>query len=469
VKQDSIEWLGERLGLAVVREDECGATANAAARSLLGRDAYPSLGAFLRQVLGEGFNRIQIEEAVTRARAGARTELSAASGARVLLSQGANSRAIAVYLAARATSSVPPARATHPDIAAGVSHELANALGAIAGWARLAKQGRRVQEALDLIEMSAESAWSAAQRMLRDVRSQRDAAAESVDLSAFVDEAARLLGPKAMARNVQVRTAIVPGLRVRGDRGSAWSIVWNLAANAVEALPPGGVVELRLATSGEMAVLEVEDNGPGMSAEHRMRAFEPYFTTKPTGTGLGLALVRQAATEVGGSVALESELGRGARFTVELPLTAGTAVGMRQASAKRSSGVFYAEPLHQRILVVDDDLGLREMISTALGMRGADVVAVHDAETALAQEGSFAVAIVDLLLPAMRGDALLARLRERGSIDLGVLMTGSELPNTAAEGRPDVLLRKPFELEELFESLATAVAADRGGRGSLVG
>ena len=126
-----------------------------------------------------------------------------------------------------------------------------------------------MHEALDLIEMSAESAWSAAQRVLRDLRSQREPIPESVDLSAFVDEAARLLGPKAMGKNVQIRTSIEPGLRVRGDRGSAWSIVWNLAANAVEALQPGGTVELRLAASGETAVLEVEDNGPGMSAEQR--------------------------------------------------------------------------------------------------------------------------------------------------------------------------------------------------------
>jgi signal transduction histidine kinase len=465
VKPDFTDWLSDRLGLAVLKENEStGVSANPAARALLGRDSFPSMDMVLRQVLGNSFDRGQIEEAVMQARGGASCELTGPVGERVLLSQHVAGRAIAVLVPARTgKASFAPSRSTNPDIAAGVSHELANALGAIAGWARLAKQGRRVHEALDLIEMSAESAWSAAQRVLRDLRSQREPIPESVDLSAFVDEAARLLGPKAMGKNVQIRTAIEPGVRVRGDRGSAWSIVWNLAANAIEALQPGGTVELRLSSVGENAVLEVEDDGPGMSPEHRQRAFEPYFTTKPTGTGLGLALVRQAATEVGGSVELKSELGIGTRFTVMLPLV--PAGSVRQGNVKRSSGVFFAEPLTQRILVVDDDLGLREMISTALGMRGAEVVAVDRAEAALAQQEPFAVAIVDLLLPGMRGDALLGRLREARLVDVGILMTGTELPTAlAAGGRPDVLLRKPFELEELFEGLAAALNAERGAR-----
>jgi CheY-like chemotaxis protein len=271
------------------------------------------------------------------------------------------------------------------------------------------------------------------------------------------------LAPKASAKSVQVRTAIEPGLRVRGDRGSAWSIVWNLAANAVEALSPGGTVELRLSSLGDAAVLVVEDNGPGMGAEQRRRAFEPYFTTKPTGTGLGLPLVKQAVADVGGNIELKSEPGHGTRFTVALPLA--TSGSGRPPNIKRSSGVFYAEPIHRRILVVDDDLGLREMVCTALGMRGADVVAVDNAQAALAQRGPFAVAIVDLLLPGMRGDALLAALREARVAEVGILMTGTELPGTLATGgRPDVLLRKPFELEELFEGLAAALNVEQRAR-----
>ncbi len=460
MKKDSIDWAAERLGLPTLKEDSRGRVAvSAAARALLGRDNYPNLGMALRHALGDGTDARKLDDAIAKARAGARCELSGHAGQRILLMHIQSGGRVLVVLVP------PPLPADHggsgapADIRAGVSHELANALGAIAGWARLAKQGRRVQEALDLIEMSAESAWSAAQRVLDGRRPRAEEAARSVDLSAFVDEAARLLAPKALAKNVQVRTAIEPGLRVPGDRGSAWSIVWNLAANAVEALAPGGTVELRLSASGEHALLVIEDNGPGMSAEQQRRLFEPYFTTKTTGTGLGLPLVKQAVDDVGGSIDFQSEPGRGTRFSVTLPLR-GSALPQK-ASAKRSSGVFYAEPIHRRILVVDDDLGLREMIATALGMRGAEVVAVDDAERALAQRGPFAVAIVDLLLPGSRGDALLARLREAGTVEIGMLMTGTELPNPlVAGGQPDVLLRKPFELEQLFEGLASALSQE---------
>jgi CheY-like chemotaxis protein/two-component sensor histidine kinase len=370
-------------------------------------------------------------------------------------------RAMAVVAAPASASASLSAAPQRAELAASVSHELANALGAIAGWARLAKQGRRVQEALDLIEGSAEAAWSAARRILGDAGAvARNRQQESVDLSAFVDEAARLLAPKAIGRGVQVRVAAEPGLRVRGDRGSAWTIVWNLAANAVEALGHGGTVELRLYREGENATLQVRDDGPGMDAEQQARAFEPYFTTKATGTGLGLALVKQAVTESGGQISLTSELDQGTCFTVVLPLAA-------RPAQKRSSGVFYAEPIEGRVLVVDDDLGVRELIATALGMRGAEVVAVRRGDEALAQSGPFTVAIVDLLLPDLRGDALLARLRERGLVKLGMLVSGTELPaNLAAGGEPNVVLRKPFELEDLFAGLAAALKQRDSGRRS---
>ena len=123
-----------------------------------------------------------------------------------------------------------------------------------------------------------------------------------------------------------------------------------------------------------------------------------------------------------------------------------------------------------RILVVDDDLGLRELMSTALSMRGADVVAVASAREAIAQQGPFAAVIVDLLLPDERGDVLLAKLRDAGVTQIGMLVTGMELPaDLSPRGMPDVVLRKPFELEELFEALTTALGADGSERESAAG
>jgi signal transduction histidine kinase len=444
------DWLYDRLGLGLLREDaQGGVTANARAKEFLSGVVHPNFGTSLAVLLGPGAGP-DLEAVLARVRVGAPSELVGANGLRVLLSRDAEG--VNAVLTA----------ATPTDAGAQVSHELANALGAIAGWARLARQGQRVDEALRLIEMSADSAWSAARRLLGEARARHKAEAESVELSAFVDEAAKLLAPKAQGKGVEVRTAIEPALRVRADRGSVWSIVWNLSANAVEAVPSGGAVELRLAPNADSVVLTVEDDGPGMSPEQQQRAFEPYFTTKATGTGLGLSVVKQAVSELGGRIELKSEPGLGTRFTVVLPRVGSQS--QRPAQTKRSSGVFYAEPLYQRVLVVDDDLGLREMVSTALSMRGAEVVAVGTAEEALAQRGRFGVVIIDLLLGEMRGDALLAALRQSGLARLGLLMTGAEIPDALAPGgTPEAALRKPFELEELFDTLADVLkrAAER--------
>ena len=108
---------------------------------------------------------------------------------------------------------------------------------------------------------------------------------------------------------------------------------------------------------------------------------------------------------------MHTHIGLGTRFTITFPLVAEQPQpGRRAPGTKRSSGVYYAETLSGRILVVDDDTSLREMIAAALAMRGAEVVAVGSPEAALAERGPFALAIVDLRLPEASGDVLAARL-----------------------------------------------------------
>lgn len=445
-----LDWVADTLGLAVLREGDHGEVqCNAPAQTLLGAPTCPSLLAALEQVLGPELRAPALTDAIARARRGEHVELSGRDDVRALLGAHRAGRAQAVIARGAATA------VRNADLAANVSHELANALGAIAGWARLAREGERVDEALELIEKSADSAWHAARKLLDDVGGARRRTADVIDLSAFVEDAAKLLAPKAAAKHVEVRFRIDPNVRVLGDRGAAWSIVWNLAANAVEALSRDGTVELRLTTRGGEALLAVEDDGPGMSPEQRLRAFEPYFTTKPSGTGLGLALVKRAVGELGGTIDLHTHIGLGTRFTVALPLAAEQAPARRAAGTKRSSGVYYAETLTGRILVVDDDVSLREMIAAALAMRGAEVVAVGSPEAALAEQGPFALAIIDLRLPELTGDALAARLRAAGSVQRVLLVTGMEPPEQYAPGgEPNAVLRKPFELEDLFEQLS---------------
>lgn len=422
---------------------------NAAAAARLGVSEATSLAEALA---AGGLSRADvagISAALGRARMGEESLLVLATGERAVVFRWGPS-GCGVVLAR-------PAIKPGHEIAADISHEIANALAAITGWARLARQGSDASEALVLIENSATSAWAAARRILGKEPHSR---AESLDLSAFVEEVARLLSWKARECGVEVRVSAEPAIRVIGDRGHAWSIVWNLAINALDALTDGGQLALWVSRVGGRAVLDVVDDGPGMTSAVLERAFERRFTTKASGSGLGLALVKETAEALGGSVEIDSEPGRGTRVRVELPCPS-----LGRAEGRRASGVYYAGPLRGHALVVDDDDGVREMIATALRTRGAEVTAVASAGEALAQAGPFDLAVLDLQLEGTHGDELLAELRRKGVVKHGMLVSGAEPPrHPTPGGAPDAVLRKPFELDDLFGLVPDQMRVEGEGR-----
>ena len=131
-----------------------------------------------------------------------------------------------------------------------------------------------------------------------------------------------------------------------------------------------------------------------------------------------------------------------------------------RTTSKRSSGVYLTDPLDAHILVVDDDAVLRDMVVAALELRGATLSTAGSLAEAAAQPGPFDLVLVDLCLGDERGDAVIAHLREMGVADRALMMSGTELPNTLSErGRPDGVLRKPFELDALFEAVAATLQA----------
>ncbi len=466
-----LEWLCGSLGLPLIEEKpEGGIALNGSAREMLGTGDFPSFAAALGPLVGERIDINVIDASVAKARRGESTQLDLVDGLRVLIAPSTTheGRACIVFAPQHALDAVAlQRRALASDRSARVSHELANALSAIAGWARLAKEGARVDEALELIERSAENAWSAARTVLGEVSGQHaNAGTQLINLSEFIEEAARLIIPKALKKHITVKTHVVPSLYVAGDRSSAWALVWNLATNAIEALPPGGELSMELAATENRVRFSVDDNGPGMTTEVRARVFEPYFTTKASGSGLGLALVKQAVLALGGQIELESHVGEGTRFSVELPRHLPLEEPAKRPSLSlRPSGVFSADALEGRFLIVDDDASLREMIATALEMRGAQVYPAASLTEALTLEGPFRLAVVDFLLGDQRGDVALSRLRAAGVVDRALLVTGTDVPRKLiVGGEPDAVLRKPFELEELFERVSELLAPNAARR-----
>ncbi len=359
-------------------------------------------------------------------------------------------------------------RAAATDLSAAVSHELSNVLGAILGWATLARRGEvdaRADRALSLIEKSARSAHSTARHLLETARGRTVVSNHSVDASGLVAEVAEVLSTKAEQAGVTLSVSLQEGLELPGNRADLFTISWNLIQNAIEATPAGGTVKVRLGSSRNGYVrFEVEDEGSGIPEEIRHRVFEPYFTTKSDGTGLGLSLVRRAADALGGSVMLESRAG-GAHFVCRFPKEVGATtkpapIGPRQSGVREK-----ASPRGKRILVVDDDEAMRDLLATTLSLAGADVETASSGAEARQAEGYFDLVLIDLGLGDMRGDQVLAELRDRGQAGATALVSGATLPPSLASV-PDSWLRKPFEIDDLISAVETLLGRSGGQDGS---
>ena len=288
-----------------------------------------------------------------------------------------------------------------------VSHELRTPLNAILGWARMlgAKQlpPDRAGHAIATIERNALALAHIIDDLLdvsRIVAGTLHLAPQPVDLVAVAQAALDAVRPLAATKNVHL--AFSPDLpaieTVSGDAGRLQQVIWNLLANAIKFTPEGGRVEVFIEPSNDHMEVRVVDTGQGISPDFLPHVFERFrqaddaTTRRHTGLGLGLAIVRQLVELHGGTVHAASEgVGRGATFTVRLPISAGEARGGQAAAlGERRTAASAASPMPRlprldglRILVVDDDPDGRTLTSLVLTQAGASVKAVASVREAL--------------------------------------------------------------------------------------
>lgn len=315
-------------------------------------------------------------------------------------------------------------------LAGGVAHDFNNLLSVIMGCGHLARDELRLDHParleLDEVLLAAERAAGLTRQLLAFGR--RQILKPSVlDLRGVLDGMAPML-ERLVDESIAIEMLGTEGpVRIKADPTQVEQIVLNLVVNARDAMPYGGKLKLKLSTEtvedgvvsskldlpvGSYAVISVSDTGHGMDAETLKQIFEPFFTTKGPGqgTGLGLATVFGIVHQSGGIVEVDSDLGRGTRFDVYLPLSTEdvTAVSVPElAPLTPHSGV---------VLLAEDDAQLRRMLRSVLTREGFKVLSADSSteviEVATAHQGDIDLLLTDVVMPGISGRLLAERVLE---------------------------------------------------------
>lgn len=349
-------------------------------------------------------------------------------------------------------------------LAAGVMHDVNNALNPIVAAAHLlqlhAHNPDKVRDYALRIARAAETGAATASRVGRFLRQEPLVLAPDamVDLAVVTDEVIAMTRPIWAERVgggvVMLNRSMAGGVMARALAGEVREALLNLIQNALDAMRGGGTLGVTVRRDRASAIVEVHDSGHGMSPEVRERAFEPFFSTKgANGSGLGLAEVYGVVKRHNGRVEIDSEVGRGTTVRLRFPVA--------DPKVVTPPAVAIIDPHRlapRRILVVEDHVDGRELLTQVLQMAGHEVMAVATvaaADAALQQEYQppFDVVVTDIGLPDGIGTDLIARIRARyPAIRVGVI-TGWELPPvTIADAH--FALRKPLVAEELLAQVA---------------
>jgi PAS domain S-box-containing protein len=310
---------------------------------------------------------------------------------------------------------------------ASVSHELRTPLNAIIGFSEL------------LEEQSVKSGEARQQRqvghILRGARhlmalindildlSKIEAGRMELHVESFLAEAAlaevsATIRAMSSAKQIGLEMVVGPGLVVRADRLRFKQILFNLLSNAVKFTPEGGHVAVTAGERDGAVYVTVSDTGIGIAPEEQTAIFSEFYQVGATtrgvreGTGLGLAITRRLVEMHGGSIAVESELQKGSRFTVRLPNQRQQAVVAESAAVPQAAGRA-SDAAQKTILVADDNPASRQLIRDTLEPSGFVVVEAGDGREALEklEQTALDLVLLDIQMPVLDGYGALAEIR----------------------------------------------------------
>jgi two-component system, cell cycle sensor histidine kinase and response regulator CckA len=361
-------------------------------------------------------------------------------------------------------------------LAGGIAHDFNNLVQAIGGYTEILLKRLPEQDSLrrpaEEIKKAGDRAAALTRQLLAFSR-QQVLQPLVLDLNAVVVHVEQLLR-RLIGEDIELEIEVDERLgRVKADAVQLEQVLMNLSVNARDAMPDGGTLTIetrnvRLTGAdqreafavqpGPYVMLAVADTGSGMDAETRLRAFEPFFTTKPPGhgTGLGLSTVYGIVKQSGGYIWVDSEPGQGTRVRIYLPRVDEP---LEQILPKRAPPSV-AHHGSETLLLVEDEGGVREVITEWMTGNGYTVLAASNGVEALAlaeeYPGSIDLLVADVVMPQMGGPALAARLRPLRPEMKVVFVSGYA---DEAIGDPRMLelgaafLQKPFSLDRLLRQV----------------
>jgi len=369
-------------------------------------------------------------------------------------------------------------------LSGGIAHDFNNLLGVIIGYSQVLKRSLKPEHPLyehaEEIEKASQRAVSLTRQLLAFSRQQ---VLEPVvlNMNALVSDMEKML-PRLIGEDIALTLTLDPALgQVKADPGQIEQVIMNLAVNARDAMPDGGKLTIQTANVdldttythqhpgsrvGSYVMLRVTDTGTGIDPEIQAQIFEPFFTTKERdkGTGLGLATVYGIVKQSGGYIAVDSEKGKGASFSVYL-LRVENAVTAPDLSNEAPVSVRGSET----ILLVEDEESLRKLADMFLRGSGYHVLTAADGAQALQVARQYAgpihLLLTDVVMPGINGRVLAERLAPSQPGMRILYVSGYTDSFIAGHGVLEAgahLLHKPFTEESLTRKVRELLDANRG-------
>lgn len=355
------------------------------------------------------------------------------------------------------------------ELSSGVAHDFNNLLGAILGRVQLLRKrgfSPDVDAEMAVIEKAAQDGRETVRRIQEFSRTHTDRPFEPLSLAEIIDDAVEITRSRwkteSERRNVRIEIVLecdkIPA--ILGSATELREVFTNLILNAADAMPQGGTLTLRCFRRGSEVHAEVEDTGVGMTEEIRRHLFDPFFTTKGnSGTGLGMSVAYGIISRHGGTIQVDTALNKGTRFTLAFPESQ---VVIDDDHKKVADAPRPERPA--RILVIDDEQPIAQLIQDALAVEGHNVEVALSATEGLkmASVSDYDLILTDLGMPDMSGWEVASHLREQDPDLPVILVTGwgttiddQEISRSGIAG----VVHKPFEIRDLVDTVHREIAA----------